>query len=202
MNITKKHLDIWLNLPKEDQVDYLYNLYLLPDGQVSTERMNQWSTLFRKYVSKPKKKLYYYMLTYTLDPGRHSLTESYFNSAERYIKKLVLNKSWKTEYASIVREGGDKDHKHTHWHVSIVTHKYIDNKSQNGYYIKKHGNVDMKVSKLSTVHYATIYMSKQRNPIVLKDSNIINKSSKLTNNLDPTYNSQINNIKLITYDDI
>lgn len=161
---------------------------------------SKFHELVVKRFNKSKPKLYYYMLTYTLDPKRHSLNDLYYNSVEKYIKKLVLNKSWQTEYCAYVQEGGDAEHKHTHWHVAIVTHKYIDNLSQNGYYIKKHGNVDLSVSKLSTVQYALIYMSKQNKYTVLKNSNIINKGSKLTTNLDPTYT--LKNIKLLKYTEI
>lgn len=113
---------------------------------------------------------YYYMLTFTLDPKKHAFTDRYYDRVEKYIRGLVNNKAWNLLFFAYVREGGDEDHKHVHWHVSIKCSKALGVMKNIQYYKKRFGNVDKSRSKHSNNISAHKYMSKQSEPIVLLGS--------------------------------
>lgn len=127
---------------------------------------------FKERASKPAKKLYYYFLTFTLDPRLAErvggFSEAFYERVHRYITKLIQNKQWCTEYISLVREGGDDVDKHTHWHAYIVTTKYFDSASKLGHYKKLYGNYKLCVSKKNFVPHAYHYMEKQNSQKILK----------------------------------
>lgn len=158
---------------EDEQSDWFYNEI------VKKGLTEQFGQKVNNYLNQKKRKQdgYYYMLTFTLNPklaerneaylGDGRFRESWYNRVEKYIKKLSQNKAWELDFFAIVREGGDEQHKHVHWHVSIKTRKYFDFKRNLSYYMKLYGNVDKQLSKLSTNKYAYKYMSKQCEPTVL-----------------------------------
>lgn len=143
-----------------------YFMQILKGGNYAT-----FAKQAKEYLARDTNRVYYYLLTFTLDPRlaerAGGISESYYDRVERYIKKLANNKAWHLLFFAYVREGGDDDHKHTHWHVSIKTTKCFDHKRNLSYYMKLYGNVDKQVSKIKTNIYAKKYMSKQREPVIL-----------------------------------
>lgn len=159
-------------LHKDSYGDFCQYLDEMHDKNSS--KIRELSQYFREVTSKPKvnQKLYYYFLTFTLDPRLAErvggFRESYYERVERYIYKLIQNNKWYTEYISIVREGGDDVDKHTHWHVYIVTTKYFDSGSKLGHYRKLYGNTKLLVSNRNFVPHAYHYMEKQNSQKILK----------------------------------
>lgn len=158
--------ETFYSLPSSDEKDEYFQQILAQGNYANFEKQ------VKVHLNKPKKKEhYYYMLTYTLDPRLAErvggFTNSYYDRVERYITKQAQNKSWGLTFFAYVREGGDNEHKHTHWHVSIRTNKYFDFVKNTSYYAKLYGSVDKQDSILSTNIYAKKYMSKQSPPIIL-----------------------------------
>lgn len=116
-----------------------------------------------KLCDKARGKRYHYMMTFTIDPSRHDTNNLDLQTEiENYIKKRT--KTIKSVIESyIVKEGGDDDHKHTHWHVSILSDQPIK-KSRWSYYNTLYGMFDYSPSRDGNNQEALNYMSKQRVP--------------------------------------
>lgn len=165
---------IWeaAKLCKDSYGDFCHYLDTMHNKETFKQR--ELARYFRERALEPKvnQKLYYYFLTFTLDPRLAErvggFSESYYDRVERYIYKLIQNDKWYTQYISIVREGGDDVDKHTHWHVYIVTTKYFDSASKLGHYRKLYGNTKLLVSNRNFVPHAYHYMEKQNSQKILK----------------------------------
>lgn len=111
-------------------------------------------------------KVYVYMVTFTLDPKKNSFSEKLYNKVEKYIKKQMSNLKSVTKLF-IVREGGDEDHKHTHWHCAVESTKYIKKYDYGKYYQKIFGSVDHSKSVTGDLQHTLMYMNKQGTPTQL-----------------------------------
>ncbi len=88
-------------------------------------------------------KTYSIMITFTIDPNKHDVKDKKLHSKiEKYVAKFPINKCCEVIRADYVREGTDKDHKHTHWHLGIKTNKPFLNKTTK-YYRNLYGHVDI-----------------------------------------------------------
>lgn len=107
-------------------------------------------------------KEYVYMLTFTLDPKKNKFSEDLYNDVEQYILKLIRRISFKK--CIWVREGSDDDHKHTHWHIGIITNDFLRKSDYSKTYVKKYGNIDHSKSKTKDFKHIEDYLSKQSPP--------------------------------------
>lgn len=176
--ISQNDVSQWRSLSGDAQIEYLENLC----GGSST-KWEQWRKLCQN-SQRRRFPYYYYMITFTLDPSKPGFgTDPYYDKVEKYIRKLIQNKGWEPLYIAIVREGGDEDHKHTHWHVCFVSHCWFDSKNI-AYYKKLYGSVDISTTHSQNIFNTIKYMNKQRQPDILLHSSLVR-------NLDPNDNSQI-----------
>lgn len=110
-----------------------------------------------------KVKLYYYMLTFTLDPKKNDFSDDFYDTVEEYICKQMKRTPLRVTEAHVVREGSDEDQKHTHWHASVITEKPLK-KDRFSYYQKLYGNIDVSKSQIKSNNEHLDYMSKQSTP--------------------------------------
>jgi len=111
-------------------------------------------------------KEYVYMTTFTLDPQKNTFTEDFYDKAQLYIEKVLLNIPEITKLY-IVREGSDSDHKHTHFHTSITSSRFIK-ANEFKYYRNKYGQIDHDKTKTKDNSHTIEYMSKQNTPKKLR----------------------------------
>lgn len=108
-------------------------------------------------------KRHYYLFTFTIDPKKHKLCDDTYDKVQEYIIKQLKRKPLRICEAYLVREGGDEEAKHTHWHASVTSEKPIS-KDRFNYYNKIYGNIDISKSKLQTNDEALDYISKRYAP--------------------------------------
>lgn len=128
-------------------------LHLYPKKQIFKEIDKQ----------QGKVKLYYYLLTFTLDPKKNTLSDDLYDTVEEYICKQMKRQPLRVTESHIVREGSDEDQKHTHWHVSVICEKHLK-KDRFSYYVKLYGNIDISKSQIQSNTEHLDYMSKQNTP--------------------------------------
>ncbi len=104
-------------------------------------------------------KTYTYMLTFTIDPKKHNVDDvKLHNILEEYIIDFAERRN--PLKCDIVKEGGDEDHKHTHWHLGLELKKHIDFSNFLKHYRKKNGNVDITKSWSNIYNNILIYINK------------------------------------------
>jgi len=152
----------YLNLNEDEKLAY-YIKQITFNGQISKIRMEQFHAKLQNYYKSHK--TYLYMVTFTLDPTKNTLNEKLYKEVEQYITKLLLSDKNFTNI-KIVKEGGDEDHKHIHWHSLIKSTEFLKNNFFS-HYMKKYGKVDKSSSKSGNREYIITYISKQHQPITL-----------------------------------
>lgn len=131
--------------------------------------------LFAKMVKQyeQKNRTYTYLVTFTIDPKKWELNDNNYDVIESFILKTLKRRGLNILFSSIVREGSDKDHKHTHWHCAIITSKCLKEQYFSTY-ISTYGNIDVAatVDQTLSIQDQIInklnYMSKQNIPKILK----------------------------------
>lgn len=186
MNLSLEQVSHFFTLSKTSPVDaddYYRELISVngADSGVSCRKADQFHILARRLYPTGARKFpfYYYMITFTLDPKKNKFNDLLYDTVEKYIKKILVkvNKKYKPFYVQLVREGGDDDHKHTHWHACVVSETCFDSTIVS-YYQQKYGNIDISTNHSQNIHPTIKYMSKQSLPISLLHS-------ELVRNLDP-----------------
>lgn len=109
--------------------------------------------------NKPDK-VFSIMVTFTIDPKRHDVKDKKLHDKiEKYIVKFPRNKCCEVIRSDYVREGTDKDHKHTHWHLGLKTKKPFLNKTTK-YYRNLYGHVDISRSYDNNYNNVLKYINK------------------------------------------
>lgn len=111
-------------------------------------------------------KKYRYMVTFTIDPKRHALNNETYDKVEKYIIKQLKSKAKSIETCYLVREGGDDEHKHVHWHTVFEALVPCDS-SRFDYYEKLYGNFYFEPTKTQNLDSGMKYISKQLQPTLL-----------------------------------
>lgn len=146
----------WLQLEGIDKsTPYFLNLF----------QVKAFRSALSKAIDDSFEKEYIYMVTFTIDPKKHSdISASLHDEVDNYIRsqkdrsKLKL-KSF--EYAKELHKDG-----RPHWHVLIKSSASLK-KSLFTYYQKKYGNIDFSQTKGKTEHEIQEYISKDSLPIKL-----------------------------------
>lgn len=152
----------YLNLNEDEKLTY-YMQQVTNNNQLSHVKMEQFHKKLQQYYEHNK--TYLYMVTFTLDPNLNTLNEELYAEAEKYITKLLLSDKNFTNI-KIVKEGGDEDHKHIHFHSLIKSTKFLKNNFFS-HYIKKYGKIDKSTSKSGNREHIITYISKQHRPLTL-----------------------------------
>lgn len=114
-------------------------------------------TIMKDYKNWKPKKVYKYMLTFTIDPkkvqGQNDTKVQ--DSIELYISKLLKDSKYEKVY--YVKEHADSN---CHWHAVIYSNNRF--KQQDiAYYKKKYGNVDISRSHDISDEHTMKYLSKE-----------------------------------------
>lgn len=151
--------------PTEEQDDIYERAITGSSGSV----ISDYADLFHKAVVRSFKggKIYLYMLTFTKDPKK-DVTDS-DDKIEKYIISVLKRTDPKELW--VVREGGDKEHKHIHWHVMIQTPEYLRSERFQ-YYRKKYGNIDISKSHTKNPKHIFDYISKQFKPTMYVNNGV------------------------------
>lgn len=106
----------------------------------------------KHYLTKDKKKKYYYLVTFTLRniPEDIESIEEYIVSQANRRALQILEFHWVREYTKA---------EVPHWHVCIVTTKALK-KDRFNYYIQRYGNIDISKNKAQTTDEMLNYMTK------------------------------------------
>ncbi len=116
-----------------------------------------------KSISKEldkKNKVYQYMLTFTCDPKKVDVEDEVaLASIEDEVLRLVQKPVLSIVRSEYVREGTDEDHKHAHWHVGVVSKKFMK-KEYFKSYIKNIGRIDISKSVENNFLDILLYINK------------------------------------------
>lgn len=122
-------------------------------------------------LNRSQNKNYNYMITFTMDPKKVDINDKdKVDKIEKFIVSQMNRQGLGIINAEYVREGGDSDHKHIHWHVNIISNKFL-RKRYFKTYTKNYGNIDISTSKnkfgSENSNYQSIhsYISKDTVPI-------------------------------------
>lgn len=139
----------WLEKSKEFQQDYR-------NPELLDFTIKNMEAIIKDYKDWDPPKTYKYMLTFTLDPKKHDLTnEEFKNRVELYIVNLIRKPEVTKAYYT-------REHNNTnpHWHV--IVHRSSALKSDYlSYYRKNFGLVDISKSKKLEDTQSIEYLSKE-----------------------------------------
>lgn len=147
-----------------EDTDGLVKSWILPNGHISTQRMESFKRALNEYAKGNKR--YAYFITFTKDPQKNLPPD---NTIEKRIIKMLKSKTANAKYCVYVREGGDDSHKHVHWHVLLESYSYIKKSDLTRTYTKNIGNVDFQTKTDYNYTKPLLYMAKQNTPITLID---------------------------------
>ncbi len=102
-------------------------------------------------------KLYRYMITFTIDPKKHTTVP--IQKIEDYIESQVTRKALGVQRFEYCRE---HDETNIHWHVNVVTDRAIRSDAFNQY-SKNYGFVQISRSKDTNAQHGSIYLNKEDN---------------------------------------
>lgn len=122
-------------------------------------KQQQLQRYTKEHYNKPKVKRYSYFITFTQDPKK-----KHFNKVdyiEKRILKLLRGKQAHAKYCAYVREGGDKEDKHIHWHVLLESTTFVKKYDIIRNYTKEIGNVKFETKFCYDYTKTLNYISKQ-----------------------------------------
>ncbi len=131
-------------------------------------KYNYFSKYMKHYVEEyeDENKTYTYMLTFQIDPKKQNVKDSKLHDIiEGYIIDFAERRN--PLKSDIVKEGGDEDHKHIHWHLGLELKKHIDFSNFLKHYRKKFGYVDISKSWSNVYNNILLYINKSNPSIKL-----------------------------------
>lgn len=139
-----------------------YNLvdkWTLPDGTLSNVSMHNFHSALQLHYKKPRESRYAYWITFTQDPNKPHFND--IDYIEKRILKILGGKQANAKYCAYVREGGDVEEKHIHWHVLLESHSFVKKYDIMRNYIKNIGGIHFETKFCYDFTKTLIYMSKQ-----------------------------------------
>lgn len=117
---------------------------------------------FKRQLKDLDIKKYYYLITFTLkvDPTLEEEEE-----IEKYVISQFQRAALKIKEAYYVKEKTKKER--THWHVAVVSYRYIA-KNRFNYYAQKYGHVDVSKNHCQTKEEMLNYINKVHESVKIK----------------------------------
>lgn len=151
LDIVKRFIE--LHKTPDLQQEYFYNKVF------KQCQLNEFRTQLVQYLKTKDKKIYIYMVTFTLRNKKD------YPKAKEYIYRQHLRKQLGVNSFHVVEELTKSGT--PHWHVAIRTEKPLK-KNRFNYYTKLYGHVDLSRTKGQTIDSVINYMSKSEVPEQLK----------------------------------
>ncbi len=99
------------------------------------------------------------MLTFTISPSLHDVLDTKLHTKlEEYIIDFAERRH--PMRSDLVKEGSDKKHLHTHFHLGLELKKYIDFSNFLKFYRKTYGSVDISKSWSNDYNNILLYINK------------------------------------------
>lgn len=158
-NIVTKHILEWERLSNNGEVDRALAYYM---EHSLWNHNREYFTLIRKRkkINKSKRNEYMYMGTFTLDPSKVDIeNENDLKKVQKYLLHRLSLKGLRLNRCDWVREGTDKDNKHPHWHVGMISERCIK-KSFFYKYLRDYGNIKIDISISSDYNHILSYINK------------------------------------------
>lgn len=154
--ISIDHIEKWHKLPEEEKGTYYIDLV-----GTSLVKMAQWHESIVAYFKKldEQNRRYIYLVTFT--KKSNDLPD---DEIERYITKL-FKKGYIIE-AHLSKELTKKNV--SHWHVVVVSRKFLCKKPLFQHYINKYGMVDISKTRSKTLKNGLTYINKDNPSIRIK----------------------------------
>lgn len=152
-------INAWMSMTDQQRLH-------LSEDQIKYFSNENFLKRLKDKINGSQKKLYTYLITFTLDLNKNDLSDKLISDVTKYIKDQAKRAVLKILYYAFNQEVTKAGT--AHWHAVVVTEKSLS-KNRFQYYTQKYGYIDISRTKVTTHHEALNYISKDSSPEVLLD---------------------------------